>query len=268
MKRIFLLLAALYVPAAAAAYKCVDEKGVTHIGDTPPAGCANVMMYELSSGGAVLRSIEPTPTPEQLKAKLDEAQRKKEADRIAGEQKRKDVALLSSYSNEREFDVARDRNIEPLNGRIKQNRERVKAAEKRIGDIEDEMEFYKAGKSKASKTAQTREVPAALVSEQQRVRSEKESLEKNIAASEREIAQLKAKFDTDKKRWLDLKADPTMRNQQPAPPKAAVAGTMIPGAAGKATCSDKVYECQAGQAYACRRADGISYRVDCIVERK
>lgn len=265
MKKYCLLLAALYASAAGAAYKCVDEKGVTHIGDTEPAACANVMMYEVSRSGMILRSIEPTPTPEQLKVKLEEAERKKEAEKAAAEQKRKDLALLSSYSNEREFDVARDRNIEPLTGRIYNSKDRIKVIDKRLKEIDDEMEFYKAGKSK---TAKTREAPMPLVHELERARKEREALEKGVAASEREIEALKVKFDTDKKRWLDLKADPTMRNQQPAPPKAAVAGTMIPGAAGKATCGEKVYECQAGQTYTCRRSDGTRFRVDCIVERK
>jgi hypothetical protein len=44
MKRTLVLLALLYAPFAGAAYKCTDEKGVTHIGDTPPAGCATVMI--------------------------------------------------------------------------------------------------------------------------------------------------------------------------------------------------------------------------------
>ena len=151
MKKLFPLFAALYLPMAGAAYKCVDDKGVTHIGDTEPAACANVMMYEVSRSGAVIRSIEPTPTPEQLRVKLEEAERRKEAERAAGEQKRKDLALLSSYSKEREFDVARDRNIEPITGRINNSKERIKVIEKRVKDLEDEMEFYKAGKSKASK---------------------------------------------------------------------------------------------------------------------
>ena len=265
MKKIFLLLAALHIPAAGAAYKCVDEKGVTHIGDTEPAGCAHVMMHEVSRSGAIIRSIEPTPTPEQLKVKLEEAERKKEADRVAAEQKRKDLALLSSYSAEREFDVARDRNIEPLTGRINNNKDRIKAVDKRIRELEDEMEFYKAGKSKAGKT---REPPPPLVHELQRLRAEKESLDKSVAANEREIEALKVKFDVDKKRWIDLKADPSMRNKQPDPAKAAVAGTMIPGAAGSAKCGNKTYDCQAGQAYQCRRTDGVIYRVDCVVERK
>jgi len=34
------LLVALAAPWANATWKCIDEKGVTHIGDTPPPGCA------------------------------------------------------------------------------------------------------------------------------------------------------------------------------------------------------------------------------------
>ena len=263
MKRTFLLLAALYVPFAGAAYKCTDEKGVTHIGDTPPSGCATVMMYEISRTGAVIRNIDPTPTPEQLKARLEDDARKKEAEKLAADQKRKDLALLSSYSSEREVDVARDRNIEPLNGRIYNSKDRLKVIDKRLKELDDEMEFYKAGKSK---TAKAREAPMSVTHELQRLRAEKDALDKSIAGSEREIETLKVKFDADKKRWLDLKADPSMRNRQPDGPTAAI--TMSPGAAGTAKCGNKVYECQAGQAYQCRRTDGVTYRVDCVVERK
>ncbi len=262
MKRIFLLLAALYVPFAGAAYKCTDEKGVTHIGDTPPAGCASVMMYEISRSGAVIRNIDPTPTPGELKARQEEDARRKEAEKIAAEQKRKDLALLSSYSNEREFDVARDRNIEPLNGRIYNSKDRLKALDKRLKELDDEMEFYKAGKSKTSKA---REAPMSVTHELQRLRNEKDSLDKSIASSEREIEALKVRFDADKKRWVDLKADPTMRNRQPDATAATI--TMIPGGAGTAKCADKVHECQAGQAYLCRDRKG-NYRVDCVVERR
>jgi chromosome segregation ATPase len=251
-----------FMSAAGAAYKCVDEKGVTHIGDTPPDPCATVVMYEISRSGQVLRKIDPTPTPEQLKARLEEAARQREADKIAAEQKRKDLALINSFAAEREFDVARDRNIEPLTGRIRSAEERIKAVNKRTQDLEDEMDFYRAGKSK---TAKTREPPPPLLHELERVRTEKAALEKSIVAHQKEIEALKEKFETDKQRWLALKADPSTRNQQPEAPKAAT--TLIPGAAGKANCNGKVYECQAGKAYYCREAIG-GFRVDCVVERK
>jgi len=41
MKRVmFAIAAAVWAGGAGAAYKCVDAKGLTHIGDTPPPGCA------------------------------------------------------------------------------------------------------------------------------------------------------------------------------------------------------------------------------------
>lgn len=264
MKRLCLLIAVSLAPAAGAAYKCVDENGLTHIGDTPPAGCANVVMYEISKSGMVLRKIDPTPTPEQVRAKELEFERAKDSLKNQAEQKRKDTALLNTFSAEREFDVVRDRNIEPIRARIKSAEERIGAVEKRQGELEEEMEFYRAGKSKARVLAP----PAQLSADLTRVRNERAALVSSIAKYEKEIEQLKAKFDTDKRRWLDLKGDPATRNQKPEPPKAAVAGTLIPGAAGIAKCGDKVYECQAGQTYTCRSGGGKTFSVNCVVERK
>jgi hypothetical protein len=205
MKKLWPLLIVLFAPAAGAAYKCVDERGLTHIGDTPPAGCAAVMMYEVNRSGMVLRAIEPTPTPEQLKLRNEEASARKEAQRAAAELKRKDDALLATFSGEREFDVVRDRNIEPLRGRVANAHERLKAIDKRQKELEDEMEFYKAGKSSKAK-GKTREAPFILTSEMQRITAEKATLESGIAANEKEIEQLRAKFDSDKKRWVALKS--------------------------------------------------------------
>jgi Domain of unknown function (DUF4124) len=266
MRKILLLSAIAFATSAGAAFKCVDSKGVTHIGDTPPEECGNVVVYEISPGGVVIKKMDPTPTPEQVKAMQEERERRKDSDRAAADQKRKDAALLASFSAEREFDVVRDRNIEPFVGRIKSNQDRVKEIEKRITELENEMEFYKAGKS--GKSGKAAEPPPVLIEVMTRARAEKATLEKANVGYAKEIEDLKSKFDADKKRWLSLKADPSSRNMQPEPAKAAVAGTMIPGAAGMAKCVDKVYECQAGQTYICRRSDGYSYKVNCVVERK
>jgi hypothetical protein len=263
MRKLCLIVAILFAPYAGAAFKCVDEKGLTHIGDTPPAGCANVVMFEISPSGMTLRKIDPTPTPEQVKAKQDEYERLQNSLKSQGEQKRKDTALLNTFSGEREFDVVRDRNIEPITGRIRSAQERIKAVEKRQKELAEELEFYRAGKSKTRTLAP----PAQLTADMARVDGEHATLKANIVKYEAEIEQLRAKFDTDKKRWLELKADPSKRNQQPEAVKSAVAGTLIPGAAGIAKCGDKVYECQAGQTYMCK-GGGKTWSVNCVVERK
>ena len=78
MKRL-LILAMLVAPQAHALYKCKDERGVTHIGDTPPAACASVVMYEVTRSGTILRKIDPTPTEDQIKARQAEAERERRA---------------------------------------------------------------------------------------------------------------------------------------------------------------------------------------------
>jgi preprotein translocase subunit SecD len=209
MKKTIILAALLYIPVAGAEYKCVDSKGITHVGDTPPAGCADVPLYEISKSGRILQKIDATPTPEQLKLRLEEADRKKEAEKQAHEQKRKDLALLNTYSTEREVDVARDRNVEPIVARIRSAEERLRVVEKREKQLNDELEFYKAGQSKSAKgrddATRREEAPPALVFEAERIRREKETLTKGIVTHGKEIEALKAKYDSDKQRWVALK---------------------------------------------------------------
>jgi hypothetical protein len=223
MKKICILLALIYAPAATAEFKCVDSRGLTHIGDTPPAACADVVMYEISKSGRVLQKIDPTPTAEQAKVRQDEADRKKELERVAGEQKRKDLALLNTYSSEREVDVARDRNLEPLRGRITSAQERLLVIQKREKAVDEEMEFYKAGQAKTAKgreDAARREAPPALVAEVERIRKERESLTLGIAQHEKEIVTLTAKYEQDKQRWLALKSGAVAKPAEYLPPQA------------------------------------------------
>ena len=201
MKKVLGLLLALYVPAASAVYKCTDEAGVTRFGDTPPAGCARVPIYELSPSGVVVRKIDPTPTPEEAKALAAEAIRKTKAALAAADQKRKDQALLASFGSPEEFDVARDRNIEPVTGRIASEQERMKELDKR----EDEINQRLADMKERSKHKETFEPPDWLTATHDRVHKDRAAITASIARDRKEIEDLRAKFDGDKKRWIMLK---------------------------------------------------------------
>jgi len=204
-KKLSLLVAlTLAAGSAHAAFRCVDEKGRTHIGDTPPPGCANVVMYEVTRGGIVLRRIEPSMTEDQVKARLEEEEKKRLADKLAAEQKRKDTALLSTYGSEKEFDTARDRNIEPLKARISQSQDRMKEIDKRTKVVKEEMEFYTAGKKKGG--AKKDDTPAGMTAELERLNEEKTAIQKGIVGYGKEIAELRTKYDTDRRRWVALKS--------------------------------------------------------------
>lgn len=223
MKRSCLLIAVLAATHAGAAFKCVDERGITHVGDTPPPGCAKVVMYEISRSGQVIREFQPTLTPEQVKQKQIEEAKRREAEKIAAEQKRRDTALLQTFSSEKEFDVVRDRNIEPLRSRIRNAQDRIKAVDKRAKELADEAEFYKAGKKSKSK-GKDGDVPKSLLDEQERIKGEKAMLTKGIADTEKEIEAIRSKFDVDKRRWVLLKEGEGKAGAEPAPAPAPVAG--------------------------------------------
>lgn len=229
MKRTCLLIAVLAATHAGAAFKCVDERGITHVGDTPPPGCAKVVMYEISRSGQVIREFPPTLTPEQVKQKQIEDAKRREAEKVAAEQKRKDTALLQTFSSEKEFDVVRDRNIEPLRSRIRNAQDRIKAVDKRAKELEEEAEFYKAGKKSKSK-GKDGDVPKSLLDEQERIKGERATLTKSIADTEKEIEGIRSKFDVDKRRWVLLKEG---EGKAKAEPVAAPASAPAP-VAGKA----------------------------------
>lgn len=204
MKRTWLLIAVLAATPAGAAFKCVDERGLTHVGDTPPPGCAKVLMYEINRAGQVLREIPPTLTPEQAKQKQVEDTKRREAEKVAAEQKRKDTALLQTFSSEKEFDVVRDRNLEPLKSRIRNAQERIKAVDKRAKEVEEESEFYKAGKKSKAK-GKGGEMLKQFADELDHLKTEKATLTRSIAATEKEIEELRERFEVDKRRWVRLK---------------------------------------------------------------
>jgi chromosome segregation ATPase len=201
-KKICLLIALALSAPAQAAFRCVDEKGRTHIGDTPPPGCANVVMYEVTRGGTIIRKIEPSLTEEQVKARAEAEEKQRIAEKAAAEQKRKDSALLASYANEKEFDTARDRNIEPLKQRITQSEQRSTEIDKRVKQVKEEMEFYTAGKKKSDKG---KDLAAPMAAELERLSDEKKQIAKSVEGYKKEIAEIGTKFDADKQRWVALK---------------------------------------------------------------
>ena len=182
------LLAALlpHAKADGKIVKWVDDKGVTHYGDKLPAEAAGHSNSEMNKTGVVVKSNKA------YNAKTDSI----EVESISAEQSRKDSALLASYSNIEEIDLARDRNIKSdeitidiLNQRIIDAREQLKVnqdlASRQIklkrnvtNNVKDNINLYQ---NKITKT------------------------EIEIAKTEGNIAQTKARFAVYKARYMELK---------------------------------------------------------------
>ena len=85
----FTALGLLNTPAALAQstlFKCTDDKGITHYGETMPAACAKKDITEMSKQGRTVRKLDAPLTPEQLKTRADEAQKKAVEDQKIADQ--------------------------------------------------------------------------------------------------------------------------------------------------------------------------------------
>lgn len=278
-----IFFAAFVMLPAHALFKCVDEKGVTHYGDTMPPQCAKKAITEMSKQGSVVKQYDAPLTPEQLKAQDDERERRREAEKKITEQRLKDHALIATYGSEREFDVARDKDLAALDARKKTLVARNADIDKQLDKNQNEMEFYKAGKSKGTKTGKTVEAPPQLVMDYNRSKNERANLDQELAKVDADRVAVVARYDGEKIRWKKLKggmAAGTLLDEKgeiaakpDLPTQIVGQSTSIPGRPkGVATCEGKVYECSLGISYACRAPNiggpGVNVKVVACLETR
>ncbi len=266
---------------AHALFKCTDEKGVTHYGDIMPPQCAKKPVVEMSKHGNVVRKYEAPLSPEQLKANDDERIRNKEkTDRMAL-QKMRDNALVATYGAEREFDIARDKDIASLDSRRDTLTVRTVDVDKNLTKLNNDMEFYQAGKSK---TARAKEAPPQLVQDQRRAANEATSIRAEIQKIEKSKEEIRNRYDSEKARWKRLKAGMpagTLLDEQGNVAETPELRSQIVGQSqviagrprGISTCDGKVYECTLGIMYFCRGPNvggpGVNQKaVKCMEDRR
>lgn len=195
---ILALLLCVAAPAWAAKqmYRWVDAQGKVHYGDTIPPEYAKQGSAEMTKSGRVVKETPPAMTPEQIKARAEAAARDKEAKEKAEEQKRRDKALLASYTTVGELDLAEKRNLEAVDLQIKSNELRIKSVQGRLDGLK---------KQQAAFAARKRPVPPDLEADIRQTETEIDHLNGNITDANREKEALRARFGADRKRYMELK---------------------------------------------------------------
>lgn len=195
---VFLCLLALPGAALAAKqmYRWVDSQGKVHYGDTIPPEYARQGNAELTKSGRVVKETPPALTPEQLKARQEAEAREREARQAAEEQRRRDKALLASYTTLGELDLAERRNLEAVDVQIKSNEVRIKSVQGRLDGLK---------KQEAGFIARKRPVPADLTADIRRAEEEIARLKASIQQANEEKENIRARFSADRKRYMEIK---------------------------------------------------------------
>lgn len=174
-------------------YKCTDSKGKVYVTQTPPPECLGRPTDVLNSRGSVVARDEGALTAEQMAQREEEKKRKAEQDAAAKEERRRTAALLNTYSSEKDIEEARGRALKENDAAIKQTETKIADVLKRQKQLEGEKEFYvKKG------------MPAKLQDDIRNNEIELKNQQELLEAKKKQSATINAKYDEDKKRYLEL----------------------------------------------------------------
>ena len=184
-------------PAAAQErmYKCVDARGKVYYTQVPPPECLGRDTQELNKSGTLIRKNPAAVplTPAQEQAREAERRKKIEDEMRSKEERRKNLALLNTYSSERDIEDARTRALGEAQGAIVDTERRIAGAQKRHKELEAEKEFYVK-----------KPMPFKL---KQEIANNDVEIKNQIVlldAKKKEISTINAKYDEDKRRYVEL----------------------------------------------------------------
>ncbi len=197
MKKLYAALLAGLIfsfPVAAKMYKWVDDKGTTHYGETIPPEYAGKDRSELNNSGRVIEK-KTTLSAEERRANEQAEAQKRVDNEAALERKRHDQALVNTYSNENEIDLARNRNLQQIATRIESIDSQLKIAENKISGLKKEAENY---------TAANKPIPVSLKEDLSESNSRLNKLQKDMDKARAEKGTIDARYDADKTRYKEL----------------------------------------------------------------
>ncbi|MCF8179306.1 MAG: hypothetical protein K9J74_12415 [Sulfuritalea sp.] len=174
-------------------YCCDDADGRKVCGDFLPTVCQGRAYEERDTRGFVTKVIEAPLTPEQQARRDAELAKKEEVAKKAAEERRKTLALLSTYSSGKDIDSARDRALAELKNNMDQAQRRLDEATKARKKLDADKEFYKGKPLPDSVKADFRDNDKEIKAQQAAV-----------AAKLKEMDDVRERFADEKKRYLEL----------------------------------------------------------------
>jgi hypothetical protein len=174
-------------------YRWVDEKGKVQYTDRPPVESAGRPSSTLTKQGQVLKKNEGALSPEQEAAREAEAKKARDEEAAAREERRKNMALLNTYPSEKDIDEARERALKQGDEAVKATEKRLAEARKRQDDYEKEKEFYLK-----------KPMPAKLQQDIKNNELELKNQQELFGVKKKELDTINAKYDEDKRRYIEL----------------------------------------------------------------
>jgi len=187
---------ALAAPAAAQTqtYRCIGKDGKKYYSSTIPPQCVGRPVEQLNKQGLVVRRIDPEGDEKARAEKAALLAKKLEAEAAHREERRRNQALLATYTSEKDIEDARARALSDNRKAARDVETRIETARKRRAGYDKELEFYKGGAKP----------PAKLADDIRNTEIEIQANEELLAVKKKEVTQINARYDEDRKRYREL----------------------------------------------------------------
>lgn len=192
-----LVFVAFSAQAASEFYCCPDANGRRTCGDTLPESCRGKAYKVLDTSGNVLREVAPPLTAEQKAQIAAQEKQRQEQEAIVRIQRRKDQALLDTYSSVKDIDVAQKQAETNLLTAIAADNAQIDVIREQRKKYEREAEFYKKKALPADIARGLREADYAI-----------KLLEENLKLKRRDFETITNKYEADRRRYIEIAGRP------------------------------------------------------------
>jgi hypothetical protein len=179
-------------------FRCKDRNGQTHYGDSMPPECAGLDTEVLNENGMQVRLIEGEATRlKRLEREAAEAKvRKEKADRDL-----RDRTLIETYLTVEDIERLRDQRLEQLNAQYRVTEQNISNLRERQRRLQAQIARFRPYSDKPNAPP----LPDHLAAEMVNMVNGLRVYEEYLTTNRREQAELTAAFESDIKRFKELK---------------------------------------------------------------
>lgn len=175
-------------------YCCTDAQGRQVCADVLPEACYGKAYREINARGVTVRRVDAPISADQRAKRDEDVKRRAEEEVALRDQRRRDTALLNTYSNESEIELSRDRRVAEVEDAIRRLREQESEMRKRRAALDKEVAAFGP-----------RALPSDLQASMAASDRELRVMASQIESRQRDIADIRVRFEDDRKRFRELR---------------------------------------------------------------
>jgi chromosome segregation ATPase len=189
-------------------YKWVDEKGVTHYGDSVPPEYSQREQHVLNNQGVETQQRQAEMSATEAAAAA--AKQKEESQR-----RQHDIFLVSTYPSVKEIENVRDTRVDQINGQISAAEAYIASLSTRVDGLKQRAQMFAPYNTKPG----ARRMPDDLAEEMVRALSELRTQNSALAQRRGELKSVMESFDADIARFKELRTSAAARLNDANKPK-------------------------------------------------